>query len=243
MQSGDDSPERASHWLPDDEFIRLGRQEFEDYRRRPVGMSSGAGDPGASPENPATGTAVIGELSVQAEAQVAAELAVTVSRWAFPPEWESDRQEAIRLLTNLPQALQDADEALKIIQELRRRNIGGNHPPEAIENADTDILVTETAVAGDALLAELSADQPHLVSIRLSGMVLQRCLRGLETTAGWLAEKGDLFVGEFVKQMGKLTADTIGLAGLIAALGWLIGILSPVLSLVRGLLAHFGIVL
>ena len=37
----------------------------------------------------------------------------TGSPFAFPPDWEADRQEAIRVLQALPQAMPDAEQALR----------------------------------------------------------------------------------------------------------------------------------
>ena len=67
-----------------------------------------------------------------AEASGSFNAELTIHRFSFPPEWEADRQEAIRLLQGLPRATQDADRALRLIEELRRTGMGGNLPPDEL---------------------------------------------------------------------------------------------------------------
>jgi len=111
----------------------------------------------------------------------------TLTRFAFPPEWEADRLEAIRILADLPQNIRDADAAFRLIEQLRQRSptadrhgIGGNHPPEWTEDLPSvEEVITEATVAREALLTELRSNQPHLASIRLASRALKR-------VGGWI---------------------------------------------------------
>lgn len=138
----------------------------------------------------------------------------TVVRFSFPPELEADRQEAIRLLQGLPQNVQDFERALRLIDELRRDppvRRGHNGPPEEIDALPpAEEIVTEATVAADALLTELTADQPHLSSIKLGERALRRVAGWLGTAIAWVAGKADLFSCEFVKALGKTTAVGVG---------------------------------
>ncbi len=67
-----------------------------------------------------------------------------VGPFAVPPEWE---------VQALPQALRDAERALKLIEELRRTGIGGNHPLEEIDALPAAKEIVEQAtLAGDTSL-------------------------------------------------------------------------------------------
>ena len=140
-----------------------------------------------------------------------------VTRFAFPSEWDAERDEAIRLLASLPQVLQEADQALRLVEEMRRFGVGGNNPPEDIEALPpAEAIITEATVAGDALLSELTADQPHLSSIHLAARALKRVGGWVATMARWVAQKADAFLDEYLKQLAKpaaiATAVGIGVA-------------------------------
>ena len=135
--------------------------------------------------------------------------------FVFPPEWEERKQEAIRLLASLPQVLREADQALRLVEEMRRFSVGGNNPPEEIEALPpAEEIITEATVAGDALRAELTADQPHLSSIRVAARALKRVSGWVGAMARWVGQKADTFLDEYLKQLGKPAAYlTVGVIG------------------------------
>jgi hypothetical protein len=143
------------------------------------------------------------------------EFNATVTRFAFPTEWEADRQEAIRILELLPQITRDAEHGLRLIEEIRRssadrQGIGGNRPPDEIEDAPTDEIITDIEVARDALLTELTSDQPHLSSIRLAARTLKRAIGWLGRKLAWLAAiMAGGFAGGVAKKLGEDNAEPI----------------------------------
>jgi len=150
----------------------------------------------------------------------------TLTRFAFPPEWEADRQEAIRILTDLPQNIRDADAAFRLIEQLRqsspttdRHGIGGNHPEEWTEDLPSvEEAITEATVARDVLLTELRSDQPHLASIRLAGRALKRVLGWLKRIGKWFVETvAKTAIGWAVLHPDQTIQDLQGVEAKIAA--------------------------
>ena len=174
-----------------------------------VSAAGAVGDlSGAPPLPPGAETVLppaIARVSVTQDQNV--NVTATVTRFALPPEWDPDRREAIRLLTLLPQVLQKADQALRLVEEMRRFGVGGNNPPEDIEALPpAEEIITEATVAGDALLAELTADQPHLSWIHLAARALKRVGGWVATMARWVGRKADAFLDEYLKQLAKPAA-------------------------------------
>jgi hypothetical protein len=71
-------------------------------------------------------------------------------------------------------------------------------------------MITDMAVAGDALLAELTSNQPHLLSIRSIARTLKRAIGWIGAQTAWLTKTSltgvTLGVG---KKIGEDNADTI----------------------------------
>lgn len=139
-----------------------------------------------------------------------------VTRFSFPAEWDADRQEAIRLLTDLPRHLQEASEAFRLIEVLQQKSriadrggIGGNHPPEGIlDPPSADDIATDARVACDVLLTELTREEPRLSSIQLGGRTLQRVAGWLKRIAGWLADRGGtIALGMYASNPDQLMTD------------------------------------
>jgi hypothetical protein len=150
---------------------------------------------GQAQDVPAAATA-LGEATLAADA--------TVIPFRLPASWERERQEAIRLLTALPQALHDARAGLKLIEELRRRESGGNQDV----SPRTEDMLTDVTVATDVLLTELGHDTPRPSSIRLAARTLLRVAQWIRGQAAWLAEKA---AGGAVGALaGKITVDHTG---------------------------------
>lgn len=175
-----------------------------------------------------------------AEAATAQDTVAASTRFAFPPEWEQDRQEAIRILRTLPGALRVAEEALRLLDEVRRRSIGGNHPPESIADVPAaEEIITEATVAGDALLTELSADSPHPSSVRIAARALRRVRQWTGAILRWMAEKGDRFLDDYLEQLAKpaayVTAVVIGekLLGVETSLHSIIGYMNVLFGLLH----------
>ncbi|HSZ92480.1 MAG TPA: hypothetical protein VK822_24255, partial [Acetobacteraceae bacterium] len=204
-----------------------------------------AGELGGSPPLPPGAETllppIIGRLSQTLEDADRSATATAVPNFAFPIDWDADRRAAIRLLTLLPQVLQEADQALKLVQEMRRFSVGGNNPPQDIEALPpAEEIVTEATVAGGALLAELTTDQPHLSSIHLAARALKRVGGWLATMVSWLGRKADAFLDEYLKQLAKPAAlATVG--GVAAVLTGVTTHLDSITTLVTHLLGSLHI--
>ena len=88
------------------------------------------------------------------------------------------KQELIRLLEGV--SPHDVERVFRAVAEARRHSVGGNNPPEDVEE-----LVTDVVVARGVLLEELGTDQPRVALIRLA-------TRAFVRAAGWLGEAGAL---------------------------------------------------
>jgi len=211
----------------------------------PIGGQPIAGrsaSPNDAQDAPIDNTPTIVSVSARGTAAgwASANASAVVTRFAFPPEWEQHRQEAIRILRTLPDVLREAEEAFRTLDEVRRLGIGGNHLPESIADVPlAEEIITEAAVAGDALLAELNADSPHLSSIRIAARALRRVAQWTGAILRWMAEKGDRFLDEYLKQLAKpaayVTAGAIGakLLGLETSLHSLMGRMSALFAVLH----------
>jgi hypothetical protein len=160
----------------------------------------------------------------------------------FPPEWEALKQELIQQRALLRQTITTARWEIALAEELRRDDarvagIGHNQPPESIELPSVDEIVNDALAGSDAVLVE------DLTSIRAGARLLRRTLPALEATGRWLAVRGELVVDEFLKQMGKRSADAITIAGAVKAFGGITAVVTAILALVGGLFAILGQVL
>lgn len=175
-------------------------------------------------ETPSAGTAISVDTTIPVSLRAQAVNATTatftahatVTRFSFPTEWDADRQEAIRLLTDLPRHLQEANEAFRLIEVLQQKSrtadrggIGDNHPPEGIlDFPSVDEIATDARIARDVLLAELTLEEPRLSSIRLGGRTLQRVAGWLKRVAGWLADRGGtIALGRYASNPDQLMTD------------------------------------
>jgi hypothetical protein len=201
------------------------------------------------------GTTIVADFGVPSESvaeivlhdtvYVTDHLDVSVIPFKLPDEWEAQRQEVIRQHALLLQAIHDARAELAFADELRlfdasRAGIGHNQPPETIEIPSAGEVVDHAAVAADAVVTELTVEQPHLSSIRAGTVLLRRVLTDLEVIGRWLAHKGDLFVDEFVKELGKRSAQVITIAAVVKALGGIAAIATVIVGLISGLFVLLG---
>ena len=173
-----------------------------------------AGELGGSPPLPPGAETllppVIGRLSATLEG---ADL--SASGVVFP------KQELICLLEGL--SPDDVERVFKAVAEARRHSVGGNNPPEDVEE-----LVTGVVVARDVLLEELSTDQPRVSVIRLAARAFVRA-------AGWLGEQGRWLIALGVggvaagvgKKLGEDHAEQI-MTHLVAMESKLTAIVTPI---------------
>ena len=78
------------------------------------------------------------------------------------------KQELIRLLEGV--SPHDVERVFRAVAEARRHSVGGNNPPEDVEE-----LVTDVVVARGVLLEELGTDQPRVSVIRLATRAFVPC--------------------------------------------------------------------
>ena len=138
-----------------------------------------------------------------------------LTRFAFPQGWETDRQEAIRLLQTLPQAIRDAERGLRLVSDFRRSSTdrlgrSGNYPPDDIEDTPVEDIITDMSVAGDVLLTEISSDRPRQSTIRLATRVLKSVIGWIGRQTVWLTATvvGGVTLG-VSKKFGEENADAI----------------------------------
>lgn len=108
--------------------------------------------------------------------------------------------------------------------------MGHNNPPQDEEaEAQDAAVITTVAEATTALRIELAKEEPDVIEVAKSGLVLRN-------VGSWLAGKGDAFADEFAKSLGKSLGDAVGKAIGVAMLlttistlvgGWLQAITWP----------------
>jgi hypothetical protein len=131
------------------------------------------------------------------------------------------KQELIRLLEGV--SPHDVERVFRAVAEARRHSVGGNNPPEDVEE-----LVTDVVVARGVLLEELGTDQPRVSVIRLA-------TRAFVRAAGWLGEQGRWLIALGVggvaagvgKKLGEDHAEQI-LTHLVAMESKLTAIVTPI---------------
>ena len=183
-----------------------------------------------------------GQASVTEQADATDVIDGVVTRFAWPPEWEPQRQELIRQHALLRQTIETARQEIALAEEMRRadaRNvgIGDNHPPGAVELTGPEEIISDALAGADAVLVE------NLASIRAGAHLLRRTLPALEATGRWLAARGELVVDEFLKQMAKRSVDAITFAGAVKALGGIAVVVTAILGLIAGLFHLLGVAL
>jgi hypothetical protein len=188
---------------------------IESTTEPPITISDNVGPVARGARVPAeTTTPNVFSASLTDAVKATDSITATLTPFSFPAEWESDRQEAIRLLRELPAALRRLDEIGRLVEELRRHantagspGIGHNQPPDDIGMpVSIEEIVADATVAGDALLAEITAERPHLSSIRLAARALKRVVGWIEATVIWLAKKAGRFLDEYLKALATPAA-------------------------------------
>lgn len=133
-----------------------------------------------------------------------AQISAVITPFSFPPEWESARQDAIRLLSDLPSLIREAENGIRLIKVQQqsgtsRGGIGHNREPDwdtLISRAED--AITDASVAGDVLLSELKSEQPRLAVIRLADRTLRRVLDLILDLAAKFAEGAVEALGGYV---------------------------------------------
>jgi hypothetical protein len=141
---------------------------------------------------------------------------------------------AVRDLKPIVEAVNQA------VRETQRLGMGGNNPPEPIDPPPLDgEMLDDCALAGAAIRdIVLVGEKVSVPSIELSRRTLQRAEPRVDAFAEWLARKGDLFIDEFVKQLGKRAADIPALIATVKVLGLTIGALLAVLGMLLASVPH-----
>ena len=138
----------------------------------------------------------------------------TLIRFSLPVAWEADRQEAMRLLRDLPAALLRLGQLGQLVEELHRRvvasdraGIGHNQPRDDYGFAvPVQEVVADATLASDALFAEIFEDRPHLSSIHLAARALMRVVRWIEAAGEWVGKRVTVFTDQYLKALATPAA-------------------------------------
>ncbi len=148
--------------------------------------------------------------------------------WDKGPEWIAGKTAEIETRFALEKRIAELEQAL-LSENTQRRGIGGNHPPEPID----DVLPENTDVAPlreplEELAGQTQSDLPNESVVRKSVESLQRIL---SVSLKWTASLGDSVAQEAAKSIGKIAgpallawvASHVGLleAVITAAKSWL----------------------
>ncbi len=116
--------------------------------------------------------------------------------WEAGPEAVAEEIERIRTRYDVETALNDLAEAQSVVQR-SRRGIGGNNPPEAIEDApvlERHVKLIWNGV--DILAEEVKAEEPDKARVEAALGMLKT---GLAACLKWCGRKGDLAVDTLIK--------------------------------------------
>jgi hypothetical protein len=144
-----------------------------------------------------SGSGPIMPLPLQGEGRFTADARVL-------PDWTAQRAEIIGLLDAIETGFQKIRPFLEVAEAAYREGAGHNKPPEPINTLAVNAEELEIgALASNLVRTEFEAEHPRFDVIRL-------CVRILK----WIGTKLEMFLDDFLKEVGKRAAQAVVLSEL-----------------------------